>query len=259
MSYAPGTLKREMLHQVTQDRVKAFIIANGFQEGDLLPSESEMARNLGISRPSLREALRSLQTIGLVETRHGAGTFVGRFTLGSLTDGLAFQIGVDRQQGDAHIARDLRELVAIREVLESELARRLAGTFSEAELRDIYDLINEMETLAANGRMFPQQDWQFHEALYRPTGNRLLIQLLESFWTVFERVRESTPDQAKLVITARNHREIADALASGDGDAAAHAMAAHFSGILAWINQTDEASALIGVPKNAASDTGGCA
>lgn len=246
MAYAPGRLRREMLHQATQDRVKAFIIDNGFKEGDLLPGESEMARNLGISRPSLREAMRSLQTMGLVETRHGAGTFVGRLSMDSLTDGLAFQIGVERRQGNRHIARDLRELVDLREVMETELVRRLAGTYNETELGDIYSLVNEMETLAAEGRMFPGQDWQFHEVLYRPTGNRLLLQLLESFWTVFDRVRESTPGQAKLVTTARNHREIADALASGNGDAAAHAMAEHFFGILAWINQSGDGDALLG-------------
>ena len=181
MLHPPGSVRRELLHQAIQDRVKQFIIEHGFQPGDLLPAEADLARTLGTSRPSLREAMRALQTLGVVETRHGAGTFVGRFSLEPFADGLAFQIAVEHRRDDRRVARDLRELVAIREVLESGLVARLAGTYGEADLAALYHQVAEMEELAATGQMFTENDWRFHELLYRPTGNRLLLQLLQSF------------------------------------------------------------------------------
>lgn len=236
MSDTPAFARRELLHQATQDRVKQFIIKHGFQQGDPLPAEAELARTLGISRPSLREAMRSLQTLGVVETRHGAGTFVGRFSFESLTAGLAFQIRIGGED-ERRIARDLHELVAIREVLETGLVSRLAGTYTPETLTALYVLTAEMEKLTAEGEMFSAQDWRFHDMLYRHTGNVLLLDLLGSFWGVFDRVRQAIPAPEQLQNTARHHREIVDALAAGDGEAAGCAMATHFSGILRWISE----------------------
>ena len=237
MADVPGSLRREALHAAIQERVKHYIIERGLRPGDPLPAEPELARSLGISRPSLREAMRALQTLGVVEVRRGAGTFVGRFSLEPFTEGLTFQIRTEQRQDARGITRDLRELVAIREVLESGLVARLAGTYPPEDISALYLLVEEMERRAAAGQMFPDQDWAFHERLYLPTGNRLLLQLLQAFWAVFDRVREQTPPPAYLQSTARHHREIVDALAAGDGPAAARAMATHFSGILAWIHE----------------------
>jgi DNA-binding FadR family transcriptional regulator len=235
------------LHDSTQDRVKQFIIDNGLRAGDPLPPEAELARRLGISRPSMREAIRALQTMGVVETRHGVGTFVGHFSFDSFTDGLAFQIDIGRQD-DRGMAKDLHELVAIREVLESALVARLAGTYGADEIAALYALTAEMERLSAQGKMFAGEDWNFHELLYRKSGNRLLIRLLESFWTVSDRVRQTTPSPEFLQQTARDHRVLVDALAAGDGAAAAEAMRNHFSGILQWFDEQGENKGLIGYP-----------
>jgi len=255
MSTPTGSLRREVLHQAIQDRVKQFIIERGLRPGDPLPAEPELAKSLGISRPSLREAMRSLQTLGVVETRHGSGTFVGRFSLAPLTDGLAFQIDIEHRQDDRRVARDLRELVAIREVLESELVGRLAGSYSKEDLAALSQLADEMERRAAKGQMFAEEDWRFHELLYHSTGNRLLLDLLQAFWAVFDRVRETTPAPEQLQATARHHREIVDALAAGDGPAAAHAMTVHFSGILRWTREQGDDSGLLGSSEHLIGET----
>lgn len=240
--------RRELLHQSTQDRVKQFIIERGYRAGDPLPPEAELARQIGVSRPSLREAMRALQTIGVVEARHGVGTFVGHFSFDAFTNGLAFQIDIENRQDESGIARDLNELVAIREALESSVVSRLAGTYSEEDIAALYALTGQMEQAAAAGQMFADEDWRFHEVLYRPTGNRLLLRMLKAFWTVSDRVRQTTPSPEYLQITARDHRVLVDALAAGDGDAAARAMRDHFSGILQWFDERGENSGLIGFP-----------
>lgn len=243
----PG-YRRELLHHSTQDRVKQFIIDEGYRAGDLLPPEADLARRIGVSRPSLREAMRALQTIGVVEARHGVGTFVGHFSLDSFTNGLVFQIDVENRHDESHIARNLSELVAIREVLESAVVARMAGKYSPDEIAELYRLTGQMEAAASKGEMFAEEDWHFHEVLYRPTGNRLLLRLLESFWTVSDRVRLATPTPEYLQTTARHHRELVDALATGDRARSAEAMRIHFSGILRWFDDRGENSGLIGYP-----------
>lgn len=247
--------RRELLHDSVQDRVKQFIIDSGYRAGEPLPPEAELARQVGVSRPSLREALRALQTIGVVETRHGVGTFVGHFSFDAFTNGLAFQIDIENRQDDSRIARDLNELVAIREILESATVARLAGTYSDEQIAELYALTVKMEQAAAEGRIFAEDDWRFHELLYRPAGNRLLIRMLNAFWTVSDRVRQATPAPDFLQQTARDHRILVDALAAGDGDAAAEAMRVHFSGILRWFDERGENNGLIGYPNVPGEET----
>lgn len=241
--------RRELLHESTQDRIKQFIIDNKLRTGDPLPPEGELARRIGVSRPSMREAMRALQTIGVVQARHGVGTFVGHFSFDSFTNGLVFQIGVEQRQDDRVIARDLHELVAIREVLESAIVARMAGSYSDEDIAALYALTEEMGRAAEQGEMFAEQDLQFHQVLHRPTRNRLLLHMLESFWTVCDRVRQTKPSAHYLQITARHHRELVDTLVAGDGDAAAEAMRVHFSGILLWFDERGEGHGLIGYPE----------
>lgn len=225
-------IRSGVLHQAIQERIKQFIIDNGFQSGDLLPTESELARTLGISRGSLREAMKSLQTLGVVETRHGFGTFVGRFSFDPLIDGLTFQILVARET----MPRAIRELLDLRQVLESGLMPRVTDLATAAQLERLGDLVREMEASAARDEPFPEADRAFHEVLYRPLGNNLVIQLLQAFWDIFYAVgQESSRRTILLRETAEEHRAILAAIAAGDGDGAAAAMSAHFAGALEWV------------------------
>jgi DNA-binding FadR family transcriptional regulator len=190
--------------------------------------------------------MRALQTIGVVEARHGVGTFVGQFSFDSFTNGLAFLINV-RRQDDQGRDRNLYELVAIREMLESAVVGRLAGTYSDGDLAALYALTAEMERLADQGEMFADEDWQFHEILHRRSGNQLMLKMLESFWTVCDRVRQAKPSPEYLQTTARHHRELVDALAAGDGPASARAMTTHFWGILQWFEDRRDDQGLIGM------------
>lgn len=219
---------RALLHQATQDRIKRFIIERGFQPGDPLPGEAELAHALGISRPSLREAMKALQTLGVVEIRHGSGTFVGRFSLTPLMDGLAFSIQIDI----GHNIQTVRELLEIREILERELVARVADTMTPAQLVELGTIVDRMEARARRGEVFTEEDRAFHALLYRQLGNPLVVQLLHAFWEVFFAVRDDLPGmQATLLATAAGHRAIVAALTQHDRAAASTAMTAHFVGI----------------------------
>src|SRR5688572_29771082 len=232
----PTAIRREALHQTVQDRIKRFIIERGYRTGDPLPAEADLARALGVSRPSLREAMKALQSLGVVDTRHGAGTFVGRFSFSPMVDGLIFRIRSD-------LGRDvqtIRDLLEIRMTIENALVARVATEGNFAHLAEMRAIVERMETSAARDEEFFAEDRLFHEVLYRPLGNALVVTLIQAFWEVLSRVRGElrfvpVPPSA----TAADHRRIVEAIAAADPVAAAEAMTTHFDGILRRIREPD--------------------
>jgi len=215
-----GQIQREVMQLILDRRLRA---------GAPLPTEAELMESLGVSRNSVREALKALQALDIVEIRHGYGTYVGEASLTPLVDGLTFRTLA--QQGDDTGA--LAEILQVREVLEEGLVRRVAGTLSDAELARLEAVVERMEEAGRAGRPFPELDREFHELLYASLGNALVPQLLGAFWTVFRRVAgvrgwtdDPTPD-----MTVRRHRDIVIALRAGDVEGAQKAMADHFRGI----------------------------
>ena len=225
-------LLRSRLHQSVQARIKEFIIEQGYQAGDALPTETELARSLGVSRGSLREAVKSLQSLGVVETRHGFGTFVGAFSFEPLIDGLTFQILISRDT----MPRAIEELLELRQVLETGLMPRVVTEATPAQLAALDDIVSAMTAAANAGDQFADEDRRFHEALYAPIGNELILQLLRAFWTVFHAVGEESSRMTVLLQeTAEQHRRIVDAVRERRTSEAAAAMSEHFAGALSWV------------------------
>jgi DNA-binding FadR family transcriptional regulator len=222
------------LHDTVQARIERFIINSGSKPGDPLPSQQELARALGVSMPSLREAMKSLEAFGVIEVRHGAGTFVGRFSLDAMVDGLAFRIRLEAGEN----RRTVSELLEIRMILEQTYIRGVAEDASETQIAGLYALVDAMDAKAADGLEFAEEDWRFHELLYRPVNNAVLTTLVRAFWQVVDLVK---PDldvaPGSVEVTAREHRAIVDAIAAHDPDRAVAAIAGHFAGVRGRISQ----------------------
>lgn len=228
MTALQSSPRNEALQQNIQDYIKQYIIDHQLGPGSPLPSEAEIASELQASRNAVREAIKVLQTLGIVETRHGQGTFVGNLSLQALVAGLSFRVLFEAPKN----LRMLRELLQVREILECNLVAHLPAVTSPAHLADLRVLLAGMAARAARGKLFPEEDRSFHEVLYQPLGNTLVIQLLQAFWDVFYVVRFQLPGLADHpMVTVEDHQRIVDALAAGNGSAAAEAMAAHFAGI----------------------------
>jgi len=211
------------MNRAIRDEITALILGRGLRSGDLLPTETELVEALGVSRNSVREALKALQALDIVEIRHGHGTYVGRLSLDPLADGLTFRALHD-------IGRDLRsmeEIVEVREALEGALIRRVAG--GGADLAALDEVIRRMDERASAGQTFAAEDREFHDLLYRSLDNALVTQLLQAFWDVFHRVNHrlgvTDPDPLE---TVRKHRAIVTALRDRDVERATSAMAEHF-------------------------------
>jgi DNA-binding FadR family transcriptional regulator len=231
-------IRGEALQQVIQEHIKRYIIDHQLTHGAAMPTELELARELGVSRNAIREAMKVLQTLGIVETRHGYGTFVGPFTLNALVEGLTFRILSNNRQ-DLHM---VREILEVRQIIETSLVSRLSGKMTPSSLSELDALVTGMEVRARKGEISPEEDRAFHNVLYSTLGNSLVLQLLQAFWDVFNVVRSTLPGTpSDPTVTAIAHRRILDAVLSGDSIAASQAMIAHFEGIQGWI---DEPSAL---------------
>ena len=226
--------RREALQETIQHRIERFIIGRGSKPGDALPSQQEMARALGISLPSLREALKSLEALGVVEVRQGSGTYVGQFSLDAFVEGLAFRI---RLEASEH-RRTISELLEIRMILEQAYIRQIAAAATDDQVSALNELVDRMRALANDGREFAEEDWRFHELLYRPVENTILDMLVRAFWDLSSMFRsEFNVAPVDPAITAAEHQAIVDSIAARDPERAAKAIAAHFDGIRRRLEQ----------------------
>jgi DNA-binding FadR family transcriptional regulator len=219
-----------------QERIKKLIIDQRLPSGASLPTEPELMERLGVSRNSVREALKALQAMGIVEIRHGFGTYVGPMSMAPMIEGLTFRTVAGHYRGED----SLLQLLELREAVETGLIARLAGRIPDADLAELDALVDQMDTEAAerSGGKGPdatvnaETDRAFHATLYRCLRNPLLGEVLEAFWDAFHKVRTDlvdVPQDPK--VTCRQHREILDAVRSGDVLRAERAIREHFGNI----------------------------
>lgn len=211
------------------ERIKKYILDNELQPGDELPSETELCDAVGASRSSVREAIRTLTALDIVTVRHGHGTYVGRLSLDSLVESLAFRGLLNRN--DNH--RVLGELVAVRQTMEQGLAAAIVDSVAEGPAglpQDLHHLVDRMATRATGGENFISEDREFHLLLLEPLGNELLTQLTAAFWDVHATVTQSIDvSDADAYETVQAHRMIAEAVESRDSAAFVDAIKAHYA------------------------------
>ncbi|MFE9609543.1 FadR/GntR family transcriptional regulator [Streptomyces sp. NPDC006012] len=211
------------------DRIKELIVERGLRPGDPLPTETELMKVFGVSRNSLREALKSLQAVHIVEIRRGYGTYVGAMSLDPLIEALAFRTVVRHSLG----TDSLLELLQLREALEVGLMHQVAGRLPDEDLRTLDELVDRMHTeVRESGAIAAETDRAFHRTLYRSLDNVLLSELLDAFWSAFHRVRaQSIGAAADGEELARMHGRILTAVRAADSTAAETAMHRHFDDI----------------------------
>lgn len=211
-----------------QASIKQLIVDRGLEAGSLLPTESELMRQLQVSRHPLREAMKALEAVGIVDIRHGHGTYVGSVPFSALEAGLSFR-GALSARGDH---ADIRNLLEVREVLETGLVGRLLDVYNLLDFPALDAAVTAMEQEAERGRHSAAQDWAFHETLYRPLDNALVLDLLQVFWKVFNALDADLPHAADTAaLTARRHRQILEALRAKDEAGLREAISEHFRGI----------------------------
>ncbi|MFZ2527244.1 MAG: FadR/GntR family transcriptional regulator [Rhodococcus sp. (in: high G+C Gram-positive bacteria)] len=211
-----------------QTDIMNLILERRLSPGDPLPTEAELCEQLGIGRNTLREALKVLQALGVVEIRHGFGMFVAPSNFDALADGLTFRGRLSLQGTGA----EAMELVDIRQALETGLIGAAMTKMSGTDIDDLDALVARMEERAAAGEAFADIDEAFHSRLYAPLDNRVLTQLMDVFWQVYSQIHRAVGESdTPLVDIAAKHRAILDAIRSGDAGEAVSTLTDHFGGL----------------------------
>ncbi len=174
---SPYLIRRNHLREDTQACIKRYILDHRLQPGDALPGETELRREIGVSRPTYREAITVLETIGVVDVRHGAGTYVGSLSLDPLADGIAFQILLAAQTS-ASIPPDLLDLIDLRQTLEMAQMRRVVGAHRPEQIGAMRALLAEMRELHRRSDRFGARDLALHLAFYEPLNNHVFDEFL---------------------------------------------------------------------------------
>jgi GntR family transcriptional repressor for pyruvate dehydrogenase complex len=238
---APPRVPR--MAELVADRLRRRIISGDLDDGDELPREAQLIAEFGVSRPSLREAVRILETEGLIRIRRGkiGGAVVMRPTAHSA----AYHFGLTMQ---SH-ATTLDDLAVARAVLEpacAGLAAGLADRQRKKVVARLNELIDDNEGQLGDEYEFTAGALAFHAAIVELCGNTtitLLAGALESVWGSQERLwakkaagEGAYPDAAQQHEVIRAHRRITKLIDAGDVDAATRTMRAHLAKSQPYVN-----------------------
>jgi GntR family transcriptional repressor for pyruvate dehydrogenase complex len=205
-------------------RIKKMILEGELSPGDKLPIEKDLAPRLGVSRGSLREGVRALSIMGVLETRQGAGMFVTTLDASLLLAPMGFVVDLQQPSGVLHVH-------SVRRVLETEAAGRAALRISDDDIADASRILDEAEQGIADvdHEAVLEADMAFHRLIARASGNPVLTALIEalSSRTVRGRMWRAISDDNASGATALEHRAILRALADHDPSAAQVRMSNH--------------------------------
>lgn len=208
-------LTRTRLYEQVAEQITAWIRSNGLMPGDRLPPERELAQRLGVSRATLSQALVALEVIGVVHVRHGDGTVLA-------------EAPGPRRIVEAIRAHRLPEIIDTRDALETKIAALAATRRTAEDLARIDEAIDEMARDVEAGGRGVEGDERFHGAVTAAAHSLLLARLMDEIRDLIRETRiESLSQPGRPADSLVGHRAIADAIRSGDPEAASAAMHTH--------------------------------
>lgn len=216
------SLEPQRLYRQIAEQLRTLMSQGEFKPGERLPAERDLARQLGVSRPSVREALIALEVEGWVEVRTGAGVFV----LQRARKPIATRKKVPADEWGP------LELIRARRVIEGEVAAVAAAHAKRKDLQAIRDAIALMQEDTERGVAPLQGDRAFHTAIAQAAGNAVLVDTVQTFWDarrgpLFERLGDWFETVPSWRMAIAEHQAIYEAIRAHDADAAREAMQAH--------------------------------
>lgn len=220
-------------------KIKAMIHAGELSPGDRLPPEQELAERFGISRSALREAIKALATMRVLDVKRGDGTYVTSLHPSLLLESFAFVL-------DFSAGERILEVFEARRLLEPQIASLAA---KRATAADVAELSNHLDQLDATAHIsdLVAHDIEFHKKIAEITGNEYLISLIRTIGSQTQRARvwrgitESNSTQR----TIDEHRQIVAAIANGDSEVASATMLLHVCGVETWLGHAAQQGAAL--------------
>jgi GntR family transcriptional repressor for pyruvate dehydrogenase complex len=217
------SIRRDKVYEGVAKQIERLILKK-LQPGDKLPSERELVETLGVSRSSIRDAIRSLELMGMVEPRQGAGTIVREMSSESLGNPLSNAL--------RHKEELIGELLDFRKMLEPQLAARAATQVSPGQISEMEQILRRQEAKLRAGETTVVEDSEFHYAIALAAGNSVVLKVLD---TLMDLLRDSR--QRSLQVEGRPqkslgaHRRILAAIKRRDAKGAETAMWQHIENV----------------------------
>jgi DNA-binding FadR family transcriptional regulator len=211
------------------EKIKAMITSGALRAGDRLPREADLAAQLGLSRSSLREAVRALSLVNILDVRRGDGTYVTSLDPHLLLEALSFIV-------DFHRDDTVLEFLRVRRILEPAATAMAAERITDDESEGLRVLLDSLgpdpdaDDLVAN-------DLEFHRRISAYSGNTVLCSLLETLSgpTTRARVWRGLTQEGTKAQTLAEHRAIVEALASHQPEVARSWATVHIAGVEQWL------------------------
>ena len=213
------------------ERIKEMIVSGELRPGDRLPKEADLAERLGLSRNSLREAVRALSLIRVLDVRHGDGTYVTSLQPEVLLDTVGFVIDFHRDDSVLH-------LLEVRRILEPAATAMAAQKMTDAQLEQLGVLVDSISA-AADINDLIRTDLEFHRQIAVGSGNPVLASLIESLSapTLRARIWRGLTQEGAVARTHEQHQAIHQALVARQPELARSWATVHIAGVEDWLRR----------------------
>jgi len=210
-------------------RIKEMIVSGELRPGDRLPREADLAETLGLSRNSLREAVRALALINILDVRQGDGTYVTSLDPELLLDAMTFVV-------DFHRDDSVLEFLRVRRILEPAAAAMAALVVNPEQVAAMQKVVDSYHSGSTPEELL-SFDIAFHRLVGAAAGNSVLASLIEGLSAPTNRARiwRARTQVDAQERTANEHQSILDAMAAHEPDLAHAAMVAHVAGVEGWL------------------------
>lgn len=217
---------RESVPEQVARRILDLVVARQLNPGDQLPPERDLAESLGVSRPSVREAIKGLQIMGVVTSRQGGGHLVSALDADAILGPIRFFLSLE--------PGNIRALYDVRALIEAEVARLAADAMPDGDLAVLEEIMRRQALRLDEPAYFRKSDRAFHEVIWEGCGNPFLKRIGESLNALGLEVRTRASETPSVLRqSVRDHERLLEALRRRDGAAAAKAAAAHMRNVLA--------------------------
>jgi GntR family transcriptional repressor for pyruvate dehydrogenase complex len=217
-------VERNSLADQVAKKILDLVRTGNLKPGDQLPPERDLAQMLQVSRPSLREAMRGLQILGVVKTRQGGGAYISSLDAADLLGPLQFLITLN--------ALNVDSLYESRVLIDGGIAQMAAERLSDAEIDRLRAMVDVQAGLVGDPIGFRVSDLEFHRTIMEATGNPFLVRVSHSLYVLgmeYRRIASETPGVLKQSLA--DHEAIVAAFAARDRARARHAMEIHMENV----------------------------
>ncbi len=224
------SLRSPALSESVTNYIQDYIVINKLKAGDPLPSEGQLAELLGVSRSPVREAVKALQSLGIIEARQGDGLYVREWNFDAVLQTLSYGVRIN--------PKTIFELYQIRVWLEISVIGDVIKLISDEQINGMETLMQDWEQAIAENQPWVAYDEAFHKLILDVIDNETLVKLFKVFWLAFENYEETELLQASSPQEVLSeHLLIFDAVKKRNADLARKTLLAQFVGFMERINR----------------------